>query len=358
MPGEPDRCYGRFQFYLSLGPLRTIKETARRAGLEQRNKPYHSGGRWADVARVWCWRERAQAWDAEQRALLGLSERNMRLALRHRRVGVMEDTLERVRAALDEARIDEADQEQARKWLTDLRHFLCDLLVIQRQEFERIDYSQDEQDPYNRAPITADDLRAAQRAMEEEAARRQGDTQGYVEEAARRRGRPLRPAADLLVIQQGDDDPSARLQLWREVRAASGLQFGRVVNPTQKNFAGLVHLGRGLKKPARFLYVAIAADGEGVHFSDGMMGGEWLRKRLKGIEVLVLAHYRGEGDPGWAQGVPCVITVEAGMDEVERTEFTRGFWEAIGGGADPEAALETALGLCTADVQACVRRRW
>jgi hypothetical protein len=162
----------------------------------------------------------------------------------------------------------------------------------------------------------------------------------------------------LLVIQQGDDDPSARLQLWREVRAASGLQFSRVLNPTQKNFAGVVHLGQGLKKPAKFMHVALPACMEGIRFNEGIVGDRWLRKRLEGLQVLLLAHYTGEGDPAWAQDVPCVIMVAASIEEEELAEFTRAFWEAIGGGDDPDGALEMALGYCSTEAQACVRRRW
>lgn len=361
MEGEPDRDFARFQYYLNLGTLRTVKEAARRAGLEKRNKPYHSGGRWADISRAWCWRERALAWDSEQRNLLALSERNMRLALRERRVEMIEDTLERVRATLDAARIDEADQQQARQWLGEMRRFLCDLLALQRQEYERGDYSNSELDPYNTAAITADDLRAAQRSMEEAEARNRANAEGTQGETARRLGRrlgrPVREPADLLVIQQGDEAASTALQTWREVRASSGLQFARVLNPTQKNFAGVVHLGQGLRKPAKFMHVALPACAEGIQFSEGIVGDRWVSKRLEGLEVLLLARYSGEGDPAWARAVPCVITVDAGCEEEALAAFTQAFWEAIGGGEEPEPALEEAL-CCTPAAQAYVRRWW
>ena len=115
-------------------------------------------------ARKWYWRKRANAWDVHQRDLLALSERNTRLALRDRRLERMEDYLEAICDVLDTANIAAADEQQARAWLPQMRVFLRDLLVAERQEFEHGDY--EKEDPNNLVTITADDLRAAQRALE------------------------------------------------------------------------------------------------------------------------------------------------------------------------------------------------
>ena len=119
------------------------------------------------IARRWHWRERAHAWDVHQRELLALSERNTRVALHSRRVERMEDYLDAVCEVLDAANMTAADEQLAREWLPQMRVFLRDLLVAERQEFERGDYEKG--DPDSSLVITADDLRAAQRALESEA---------------------------------------------------------------------------------------------------------------------------------------------------------------------------------------------
>ena len=93
-----------------------------------------------------------------------LSERNTRVALHSRRVERMEDYLDTVCEVLDAANMTAADEQLARAWLPQMRVFLRDLLVAERQEFERGDYERN--DPDNSLVITADDLRAAQRAFE------------------------------------------------------------------------------------------------------------------------------------------------------------------------------------------------
>lgn len=65
-------------------------------------------------AAQWQWHERAHAWDAWRRDLLALSERNLRAGLHRSRVGVTEDALELIRAALNAADIANADRDLAR----------------------------------------------------------------------------------------------------------------------------------------------------------------------------------------------------------------------------------------------------
>ena len=69
-----------------------------------------------------------------------LSERNTRLALHSRRVERMEDYLDAMCEVLDTANMTAADEQLARAWLPQMRVFLRDLLVAERQEFERGDY--------------------------------------------------------------------------------------------------------------------------------------------------------------------------------------------------------------------------
>ncbi len=68
MPGEPARWYARFERYRLAGPARSLLGTfnAQRA---DKGMP-HRGcvpGAWAEAARRWRWRERADAWDEEER---------------------------------------------------------------------------------------------------------------------------------------------------------------------------------------------------------------------------------------------------------------------------------------------------
>ena len=81
----------------------------------------------------------------------------------------MEDYLDEVCEVLDSAHMGDVDEKQARAWLPQMRVFLRDLLVAERQEFERPDYERD--DPLASLQITADDLRAAQRIFESQRGR-------------------------------------------------------------------------------------------------------------------------------------------------------------------------------------------
>ncbi len=231
MEGEPDLWYGRFQVYLELGPTRTVQEAFRKldnAGEGTTKKP---GQNWSWYSKQMRWRERAHAWDAHQRDLLALSERNLRLGLRRRRIEVMEDTLETIRAALESANIAEADQEVARAWLPQLRVFLRDMLVAERQEFEHGEYEQG--DPAHAVAITADELRAAQRELEAE---------GSLAPLA-----PLAPAGSIsqrkgseytfLVCVAEESGLALDLAALRAVRTATGMKFQRLLNPTRHKFS-------------------------------------------------------------------------------------------------------------------------
>ena len=191
-PGEPGQWYGRFKVYLALGPARSVRAAQRGLNTVRGKQPPGSLGRLdAEIAQKWYWRERANAWDVHQRELLALSERNLRLGLRGRRIELIEDHLELVCDVLDTANLPGVDEKQARAWLPQMRVFLLDLLVAERQEFEHSDYERD--DPANNLTITADDLRAAQRAYEAQASLAPNERP----EAARLPRRPVRPAVIL-----------------------------------------------------------------------------------------------------------------------------------------------------------------
>jgi hypothetical protein len=105
-PGEPEKAFGRFLVYLRLGPTRTLTEAARMAGGRSSGGKYSFGGNWSRYCTEWHWRDRARAWDLRERELLAISERNVRLALHLRRVEMVIEDTDLVRAALHQAKLD------------------------------------------------------------------------------------------------------------------------------------------------------------------------------------------------------------------------------------------------------------
>ena len=360
MEGEPNLWHGRFQVYLELGPARTLKAAAATAGRQARSEPLEFNGAWSAHARRWRWRERALAWDAQQRELLALSERNTRAALHSRRVERMEDYLDAVCEVLDAANMTAADEQLARAWLPQMRVFLRDLLVAERQEFERGDYERD--DPDNSLVITADDLRAAQRAA---SARMSREAQPGVlqPEAA------LRPLADasgerypagrtLLVCIGPDSALMLDLAALRAVRAATGLKFMRILDATRPKFAAALRRDRRLGRPIELLHLALHASPEGVEFADGVADGNWLSERLFGVRIMLLASCRGDTLGDWLGVVPHVITLSEDISHEDAAVLTQHFWHNIGLSMEPGAALDEALTHCPPAVGEYVVRHW
>jgi hypothetical protein len=305
LAGEPEHWFGRFQVYLALGPARTLMHSSRNAGLQVRNRPYALSACWINAARRWRWRERALAWDAQQRELMALSERNARISLRDRRVAMIDDYLEAVHTVLDNANLAAADQELARAWLPQMRFFLRDLLVAQREEYERDAYAKD--DPGNAVTITADDLRAAQRALDQAAATssgREGITAGRGETGGGR-AEPAVPQATsakrgemaagqgaertLFVCAGAESAFMLDLAALRAVRSATGLQFRRLLDATRVKFERHLRRERGLGRPVELLHLALHAGPAGVEFGDGVADGNWLSERLFGVRVMLIA---------------------------------------------------------------------
>ena len=114
MAGESIAWYGRFKLFLSLGPTRSVRQAYLRH-LHMQTRTSGTSPSWLDAANRWQWRERADAWDLEQRTLLALADHNVLRAARNRRVAYLEAQLEEVREALRIANIANLDQEQARK---------------------------------------------------------------------------------------------------------------------------------------------------------------------------------------------------------------------------------------------------
>ena len=360
MEGEPNLWYGRFQVYLELGPTRTLKGAAAAAGRQMRGEPLTTGSDWSLTARRWRWRERAHAWDVHQRELLALSERNTRLALHSRRVERMEDYLDAICEVLDTANMTAADEQLAREWLPQMRLFLRDLLVAERQEFERGDYEKG--DPESSLVITADDLRAAQRAltaMQSVAATpcvSQGDT--LAQPTAVLTGEHYPAGRTLLVCIGPDSALMLDLAALRAVRSATGLKFLRILDATRSKFAATLRRERGLGRPIELLHLALHASPEGVEFADGVADGAWLSERLFGVRIMLLASCQGDSIGDWLGVVPHVITLSEEIAHEDAAVLTQHFWHNIGLSMEPGAALDEALGHCPPAVGEYVVRHW
>ena len=330
-PHEPELWYGRFKVYLALGPVRSVRATKRALVADGGKQPTGSSGRWAEIAKMWYWRDRANAWDVRQRDLLALSERNMRLALRGRRIELIEDHLEIICDVLDTANLTRVDEEQARAWLPQMRVFLRDLLVAERQEFEHGDYERD--DPANNLIITADDLRAAQRAYDAQAApgeKERPEAARIPRSPAQTRGDLLAAGRTLLVCTGLDGDWILDQAALRAVRAATGLKSMRVLGAARSKFALSLRRERSLGRPVELLHVALQAAPAGIYFADGLADGSWLSQQLSGVRILLLAAWEGDGSGDWLQAVPHVITLRAGIAPADAAVLTQRFWHNIG----------------------------
>ena len=349
LPGEPNRWYGRFQVFLRQGPARTLKSAATACGRGE------SGG-WSSQSRTWHWHERAAAWDAHQRDLLALSDREMRIGLRRRRLAVIEEYLEAVRAVLDNADLPSADQETAREWMPQMRVFLRDLLAAERQEFERLNYAKD--DPDNAAAITADDLRTAQQALEREQAQREAETRRTIAADAAARLAADKTKRTLLVCAGPASAFMIDLAALRGVRTATGLQFKRLLDVTRPKLENHLRRERRLGRPVELLHLALHASAAGVQFDDGVADGRWLSERLGGVRIMLLAGCEGDQVGDWLGVIPHVITLSEGITDADAAALTRHFWHNIGLGQEPGAALEAALAHCPPAAAEYVVRRW
>ena len=287
MEGEPDQWYGRFQVYLELGVTRTLTAAAAAAGRQARGEPLVTERRLVTLCRRWHWRARAHAWDVHQRELLALSERNTRLALHSRRVERMEDYLDAICEVLDTANMTAADEQLAREWLPQMRVFLRDLLVAERQEFERGDYERN--DPtaaWSSPPTTC--VRPSARSKHRPARQAAGSYSGTSCRGVAPGERY--PAGRTLLVCIGPDSAlMLDLAALRAVRSATGLKFHRLLDATRPKFAETLRRERSLGRPVELLHLALHASPEGVEFADGVADGNWLSERLFGVRIMLLA---------------------------------------------------------------------
>jgi hypothetical protein len=162
-PGESSIWYTRFAEYLRLGPTRTMQRVRNNLCAEAGKTSYKCGGHWSRAAQKWRWRERARAWDADQCQRYASERRTMEIALHMRRLEIYNEGIEMCLDTLRAANLAAMTQEQARAMFGQMSRFLIKLLREERIECETYRYLDDEDAAVH---ITADDLIAAQRALQ------------------------------------------------------------------------------------------------------------------------------------------------------------------------------------------------
>jgi hypothetical protein len=166
LPHEPDRWYARFELFRSLGPARTIDAAYRIAAIRDNLHAKRPGALWYDNARRWQWRERAQAWDNNQRENLRNLEADRRFDAREQRLDMIDRLLQESYHFLSKIELSRLDPDQALRHMPQVRLLFRDLLTAQRLELGLVD-AESEPDAAIPQPFTNDELRLAQRQLEE-----------------------------------------------------------------------------------------------------------------------------------------------------------------------------------------------
>ncbi len=170
LPGEPARWYRRFVLYRDLGPQRTLAEAHAAAARAERLAQPRLPARWTQIAGVWRWHERAQAWDVWMNA-----QRDLDAPLPNDpdayRVAIIERLMGTVYGVIVSAGLPGMSAEQARRVLPTLRGLLRDLIHAHQTERLRRKQTAPESVP----PFRADELRQAERELADYHARRDSE---------------------------------------------------------------------------------------------------------------------------------------------------------------------------------------
>jgi hypothetical protein len=172
-PGESSIWYTRFAEYLRLGPTRTMQRVRNNLCAQTGKTDYKCGGHWSRAAQTWRWRERARAWDADQCQRYASERRTIEIALHLRRLEIYNEGMEMCLDVLRAANLADMTQDQARAMFGQMSRFLIKLLREERIECETYRYLDDEAVTVD---FTADDLIAAQRALQHHMTALQSDS--------------------------------------------------------------------------------------------------------------------------------------------------------------------------------------
>ncbi|MFN8469186.1 MAG: hypothetical protein U0X20_26760 [Caldilineaceae bacterium] len=371
-PGEPKLWFKRFSLYLLMGPTRTVAaaycdEFARRH--PGKTCLPRSATNWRVISSRWHWPARAEAWDKEQLTLAGVAIRNKLVALQAQRLDMTAELINQARTVLQNAHLEDADETQSRALIGEMRMLVRDMAALQQRESTLL--PEDAEKELAALTITADDLRAAQREFERRQEEANAKTVTQAAACAKAAGTPQQqhrlpagganatPSAEMLVVCQGENyEAVLGVKTLRTLRAATGLQYRRVLDATRHKLAGVLKMAPRLRRPVPMLHITLPAAAEGIAFEDKEADPTWLRRQLAGVPVLLLSDYRGEELGDWLEVVPHVVLLHAGIAAAEATVVAREFWQGIGSGQEPPAALEAALAHCTAETRRLVESRF
>jgi hypothetical protein len=273
-----------------------------------------------------------------------------------------------------------------------MRMTVRDMATVQQREQRLLPQGPAEEEEENKPPITADDLRAAERALEREralgrsCARWVDDEEDEEDEADEARlwgrdeaGAPLgrrQRAGEHATGAPGESEPRLKrlarlpnlllclgeeraswlgIEALRRLRDEMGLQFDRLYGTTRQTLKERLKMQRALHYGARYVQLAVPAAAEGITCGDGLAAGmaedDPLCARLGHVAVLVACDFRGEVAGAWLEAPAFTLLLREGMPPEEGTRLVEVFWHAIGGGAAPRAALEEALAACRVEAQ-------
>ena len=371
-PEEPTLWFKRFSAYLLMGPTRTVAaaycdEFARRHP-GKTCKP-RSATNWRVLSARWSWRARAEAWDKEQLTLAGVAIRNKLVALQAQRLDMTAELISQARAVLQNAHLETANEAESRALIGEMRMLVRDMAALQQRESALL--PEEAEKELAALTITADDLRAAQREYERRQAEAdakldaKADAQTVIKAGGPQQHRlpagsaDVMPPGKLLVLCQGDNyEAVLGLKTLRTLRAATGLQYQRVLDATRPKLAKVLKMALRLRRPLPMLHITLPAAAGGITFGDQHADPTWLHHQLTGVPVLLLSDYRGETLGDWLEVVPHVVLLHEGIAPAEATILAREFWQRIGTGQEPPAALEEALAHCTAETRRLVKSRF
>ena len=196
---------------------------------------------------------RAAAWDEEQRNEFRAYHKNAQVDRLQRRLAMIDEVLAAAFRMLALANLPQMDQAEARKWLPIARLLFRDMLQFERAELGMPDMQDDNKTGVH---YTADDLRRAQLELEQwqgEVAGDKVDSPGPVPSSRRTLLVAVGPDAALMVDLAG----------LRTVKAATGLNFHRILDVTRDDFDAYLRRERSKGRPVELLHLAVHAAHDG-----------------------------------------------------------------------------------------------
>jgi hypothetical protein len=152
-----------------------------------------------------------------------------------------------------------------------------------------------------------------------------------------------RPAKPLLLVQCnkifGDDDAQAIRRV--------GIPFHRLQECTSQKFDSYLQDFREDKASPWFVQISAHMGVDGVEFTDGVKGVQWLSQRIRDVRVLVLAGCENEEVGRQLVGLAqYVVVIYESISSRDAQSFSFSFWRAINEELGPREAFRRALIEC------------